>query len=487
MINMENLRQNTLDDEDVLKIHKATLDIMMNPGLLIDHEGARKVFKDAGCEVDEATKIVKIPESVVKKALSTIPPEFTLYSRDGKHDMHWKSDGSITNNNTFGIAAGVMHYVEHGKFERKPSTLQDLADICKILDYCDCVDCPTTPCSALDHADDPIRSLEEVRAMLYNTSKPLDFDSDSSFFKEYFEITKVIYDGDEERAFNQPIMTVAGCPASPLVLDYELCETCLEGPKYGFPLSMTSMVMAAASGPIFAAGTLVIHNAEVLTALILAQLKKPGCKVIYSQATTIFDFKNASAPIGAPEIGMYAAACAKLAQFYHIPCMVAGCTSDAKMPGIQSGIEKAMTCYTAVFGGASTVFGAGMIDLGNSTCKEQLLIDNEIIKMIRQIKRGIKVDDETIDLDEIRVVGPGNDFLAQMSTITNIDIPSNPKFLERGQYGDWVKAGRPDAVDLAHEMVIEILSKPPLNPIEDDKRAKIDAILEAKRKELESA
>lgn len=484
---MENLKLNTLNDEDVQKIHKATLEVLMNPGIRVEHEGALKVFKENGCEVDDETMIVKIPEAVVNKALSTIPPEFTLYSRDGKHNMQWKSDGSITNNNTFGIAAGVMHYVEPGKYERKPSTLQDLADICKILDYCDCVDCPTTPCSALDHADDPIRSLEEVRAMLYNTAKPLDFDSDSTFFKEYFEITKVIYDGDEEKAFNQPIMTVAGCPASPLVLDHELCETCLEGPKYGFPLSMTSMVMASASGPIYSAGTLVIHNAEVLTALMLAQLNKPGCKVIYSQATTIFDFINASAPIGAPEIGMFASACAKLAQHYHIPCMVAGCTSDAKKPGVQSGLEKAMTCLTSCLGGSSTVFGAGMIDLGNSYSKEQLLIDNEIIKMVRQIRRGIKVNDETIDLEEIRGVGIGNDFLGQMSTLANIDSLSNPKFLERGQYGDWVKAGCPDAADLAHEMVVEILSKPPLNPIEDEKRAKIDAILAAKRKELEAA
>ena len=182
---------------------------------------------------------------------------------------------------------------------------------------------------------------------------------------------------------------------------------------------------------------------EASTGLMLAQLNKPGCKVIYSQATTIFDFINASAPIGAPEIGMFASACAKLAQHYHIPCMVAGCTSDAKKPGVQSGLEKAMTCLTSCLGGSSTVFGAGMIDLGNSYSKEQLLIDNEIIKMVRQIRRGIKVNDETIDLEEIRGVGIGNDFLGQMSTLANIDSLSNPKFLERGQYGDWVKAGCP--------------------------------------------
>ena len=81
---MENLQLNTLNDEDVQKIHKATLEVLMNPGIRVEHEGALKVFKENGCEVDDETMIVKIPEAVVNKALSTIPPEFTLYSRDGK-------------------------------------------------------------------------------------------------------------------------------------------------------------------------------------------------------------------------------------------------------------------------------------------------------------------------------------------------------------------------------------------------------------------
>ena len=484
---MENLKINILSKEEIEEIHKATMKVLADPGILVDSQEARDLFKKNGCEVDDETKMVKIPESVVKKALSTVPKEFVLYSRDGKHNVQFKSDGSVVNNNTFGIGTKIIEYAGNGQYIDRESTLKDLGDIAKVADYCDNIDFFCSPVSAMDLADDPVRTLKEMKALLVNSVKPIDLDSDSEFFEEYFEMVAACYGGDKERAKREPINTVGCCPASPLQLDAELCATALTGPKYGFPLSMTSMVMASASGPIYSAGTLVIHNAEVLTALMLAQLNKPGCKVIYSQATTIFDFINASAPIGAPEIGMFASACAKLAQHYHIPCMVAGCTSDAKKPGVQSGLEKAMTCLTSCLGGSSTVFGAGMIDLGNSYSKEQLLIDNEIIKMVRQIRRGIKVNDETIDLEEIRGVGIGNDFLGQMSTLANIDSLSNPKFLERGQYGDWVKAGCPDAADLAHEMVVEILSKPPLNPIEDEKRAKIDAILAAKRKELEAA
>jgi len=483
---MEHLMLNIISDEEIKKIHETTLKVLMDPGIVVDAQDARDVYRAHGCIVDDEKKLVKIPEDVLMKALSTIPPEFTLYSRDGKHNVQWKSDGSITNNNTFGIGSSVIECRGHDDYIRRPSTLQDLADLCKILDYCDNIDFPTTPVSALDHADDPIRSLEEMRAMLYNTAKPLDFDSDSTFFKEYFEITKVIYGGDEKRAFNEPIMTVAGCPTSPLMLDEELTTTCIHGPEYGFPLSMTSMAMSGASSPIFLAGTIVIHNAEVLSALALAQMAHPGCKCIYGHATTIFDIMGQAAPVGCPEIGMIAAACAALTHFYHIPCMTAGGLSDSKRPSAQAGWEKAITLFTPQLGGPSTIFGAGMLDLASSQSKEQMLIDNEIIGLIRFVKKGIKVDDTTLAYESIKKVGNGNNFLSEPDTMNNFSIPSNPQFTDRGQWGDWVKAGKPDMVDLAHERVLEILSKPPLNPIPDDIKSKIDAIIEAKKKEMQA-
>ena len=483
---MKHLTIDILSEEEIKKIHQTTLKILMDPGIAVGDPEARAIFKEHGCIVDDDTETVRIPEDVLMKALSTIPPEFTLYSRDGKHNVEWKSDGSVVNNNTFGIGSSVIVCLGKDKYICRPSTLEDLANLCKVLDYCDNIEFPTTPVSALDHADDPIRSLEEMRAMLYNTAKPLDFDSDSTFFKEYFEITKIIYGGDEKRAFNEPILTVAGCPTSPLMLDPELTTTCIHGPEYGFPLSMTSMAMAGASSPVHLAGTLAVHNAEVLSSLALAQMAHPGCKCIYGSATTIFDMKSGTVPVGCPEISMIGAAVASLTHFYHIPCMVAGGLSDAKRPCVQAGLEKAITVYTPIMGGPSTIFGAGMLNLASSQSMEQMLIDNEIIGQIRQIKKGIEVNDDTLAYDSIKKVGIGENFLAEPDTMKFIDMPSNPRYTDRGQFSDWESGGCKDMSEIVHEKVLDILSKPPLNPIPEDMRIKIDALLEKKRKEMES-
>ena len=164
----------------------------------------------------------------------------------------------------------------------------------------------------------------EMKALLVNSVKPIDLDSDSEFFEEYFEMVAACYGGDKERAKREPINTVGCCPASPLQLDAELCATALTGPKYGFPVNILSMAMAAASSPIYLAGTLVTHNAEVLSGIVLVQLAFPGHPVIYGSSTPCFDFYSESAPVGSPEIAMIGAGVATLAQYYGIPSIVAG-------------------------------------------------------------------------------------------------------------------------------------------------------------------
>ena len=72
------------------------------------------------------------------------------------------------------------------------------------------------------------------------------------------------------------------------------------------------------------AGTLVVHNAEVLGGIVLAQLVNPGTPCMYGSSTTIFDMKHGTATVGAPEFGMINAALAELAHYYEVPVTVGG-------------------------------------------------------------------------------------------------------------------------------------------------------------------
>lgn len=314
-----------LTKDEMDQIHAATLKVLQNPGILINHDEGRKLCKAAGCDVDDRTKVVKFPPELVEECLKKCPSNFTLYSRDGKKDVQMVSDGSVTNYTTFGIGVKTTDYVSPGVYTNRASTLKDLGEMAKVVDACDNVDEICAPVTALDYATaDCCRTIREVDAVVTNTSKPFWQDTEWEYMDIYYDYEVAVYGGDKEEAMKKPFMMPCGCPSSPLQIDHAASEIYTRSYDYGMPVMILSMAMGAASSPIHLAGTLVTHNAEVIAGIILAQLAHPGCPVVYGSSTTSFDFFCNSAPVGSPELGLISAGVAQLAQYYGIPSTTAG-------------------------------------------------------------------------------------------------------------------------------------------------------------------
>ena len=96
-----------------------------------------------------------------------------------------------------------------------------------------------------------------------------------------------------------------------------------------------------------------------------------------------------------------------------------------------------MTSILPAFAGANTLYGAGMLELGVTFSMEQLVIDNDIITMVKKGMEGIEVNETTLAVDAIKEVGVGNDFIGHMTTMENMDLPSDPMVIDRYMIGDW--------------------------------------------------
>lgn len=116
-----------------------------------------------------------------------------------------------------------------------------------------------------------------------------------------------------------------------------------------------------------------------------------------------------------------------------------------------------MTGILPAFAGANTIYGAGMLELGMTFSFEQLVIDNDIIAMIKKAMEGIPVDDDTLAIEAIKYIGVGNDFIGHPSTMDNIEVPSDPMIINRDMLGDWERAGKKDLAAVAHEIVEDVL------------------------------
>lgn len=119
-----------------------------------------------------------------------------------------------------------------------------------------------------------------------------------------------------------------------------------------------------------------------------------------------------------------------------------------------------------------------MLELGMTFSNEQLVIDNDIIGMVKKAMEGIPVNEETLGVDQIQKVGIGNNFLALKKTRQLIDLPSNPAVIDRMMFGDWAAAGGKDMAERAHERVVDILKNHEVPPIDKDIYASMKAIVD---------
>lgn len=308
----------SLTDDKLYEIHLATLNVLENTGVFIDTEEALEVFDGAGAQVDRKTNIVRIPPHVVDDAIRSAPSEITLAGRDPKHDKVLEADRVHFTNFSEGVEVVDLY-----TGERRTPVKADLAHAAKLVDYLSDIDVCEKAVGASDVPQEVV-SLHNAEAMLTHTTKHCCVGPGNGFLLNKLVEMAAVITGDAGTLKSRPILSFTTCPVSPLQLIEECCEIIIESAKTGSVLNILSMAMAGGTSPATLAGTLVIHNAEVLSGITLNQLVSKGAPVIYGSSTTAMDLKLGTASVGTPECAIISAAVARLARYYALPSYVAG-------------------------------------------------------------------------------------------------------------------------------------------------------------------
>lgn len=137
--------------------------------------------------------------------------------------------------------------------------------------------------------------------------------------------------------------------------------------------------------------------------------------------------------------------------------------------------------------GANLIYGAGMLDSGLIFSYAQLVIDNDIFKMIRKMMQGMHVDDENLAVDIIKSVGPGGDFLMQEHTMKYMrTLPSVPNLIERGNRENWLASGGKGLAACAAERAAEIMANHKPVPLSGGAKSALRRIVEESDAEMEA-
>ncbi len=473
------VRFQILSDGDLNRIHWGTLHILEKVGVQVDSVACRKLLKDNGCEVDEKTRIARIPSHLVEEALAKKKSSITLAGRNPKFDAKLDMNHSYMTAN--GNGAVTVDF-ESGK--RRPSMKKDVANSSKIIDTLENVHIHWPMVSSTDQHPSTVH-LHDFDASLNNTEKHVMYETGVTV-SDARTLTEMGYvaAGGEKEYRRRPLSSCLQCTYAPLQHDAGVMDASLEFAKAGVPLVFFGMPQPGATGPATLVGSLVVGNAEVLSALTMIQLASPGAAVIYGMGNAPLDMRTTIRAGGSPEHAISSAMATELAHHYGMPSCV-GVSATAKEPGDQAVMEYYTGCVGPLLAGADLMCGVGLLEDSSCLFYEEIVIDDEIIGAIARLIRGEWADDETMALDVIEKVGPGKNFLAQRHTMTHMRTEFfMPNLIDRRSFDAWSQAGSKSVRDRAREKVKDILANHKVPPLDAAIQKKLDAIIEKAKKPM---
>lgn len=457
-------RLQLLSRDEVESIHLSSMKLLEEVGVKIYNDTALKLLADAGVEVDFNKKLARVPQHLVKESLVKAPSTIRLYSRDGKHDRILEG-----NRVTYDPGSAALYILDSKTGEVRRPVARDLADFVRLADALEYIHAQST---ALVVSDVPEAIVDRYRlfVVLKNSPKPIvtgTFSIDGLYdMKRMLEAVV----GGEKELNRKPMAIFDLCPSAPLKWSDVISQNLIDCAKFGIPGEILPMPQLGATGPVTLAGSLVQHNVEFLSGLVMAQLVNPGAPVIYGGSPTTFDQRYGTSSLGAIETVMLGCSYAQIGKYYGLPTHMYLGLSDTKVVDAQCGFESATGIVLGALAGINVISGPGMLNFENCQSFEKLVIDNTICGMALRLVDGVRVEDETLAVDLIRKVGPGGMYLAEKHTKEWLRkeqfIPS--KIIDRQEMKAWKAAGSKDVVQRAREIVEKILKEHKPEPLPGD-------------------
>ena len=462
-----------LSDNEVETMHHATLRILSEVGVTLTHPGACQMLNDAGATIQN--KRVCIPPELVEDCIVKCPAQVSVRGRGGTTKT--LGDGSLNFHNLGG--ARDIHNPATG--EHRFAVLQDVRDASRLLDAlpnCNTINPFFTP------SDVPgeLMSLAMYRHAMPFTTKPLQGPGVQTAPEVRYAVQMAEVLGPAPE-----VLTLSVSPVSPLAFPDHEVEAMLEIARQGIAFAPLPCPTAGATAPFSIAGAIAQQAAEVLVALVLAQLVHPGLPMIFCGRLAMMDPRTGISVWGGIEMGLASAGTVQLGHRYGLPVNVYGFSTNSHSLDIQNGFERALNAVIPALAGSDELSGIGEMEAGSLSTYAQMVADNEFAGSIHRVRRGFIADEDTLAVDVIAKVmnGPRN-FFGQKHTMKYLKNGEMfvTKLAERGSWETWETGGRRGLAEQAQAESERILREHQVEPLSDVQEKALDEIMSAAEKEL---
>jgi trimethylamine--corrinoid protein Co-methyltransferase len=361
------------------------LSVLETNGILIEDPHSRERLLGYGLPADAESHRVKFPRATVEKALQTAPSSIVLHDRDGNPYARLEGD-----NVHFVPASSALRILDRKTEEPREGTTADFIEYVKLADGLKNIAYLSTAFIPKDIPQD-FADAWRLYLVLSHSKRPVVSGAFTSYgVPRMGELMARFRSGkDDLRA--KPMAIFTCCPNTPLRWGEDPFCNIIDCAEWGIPIEIVPVLLLGMISPATTLGALVLHTAEVLSGLTIAQLARPGAPVLFGGAPASFHMQLMTNPMTAVEALQVYCGYAQVAKHLKLPCQAYMALSDSKFNDAQAGMETGVGAFLAALAGINSVSGPGMLEYVNCFSLEKLVFDDEVVAHARRFIRPVEV------------------------------------------------------------------------------------------------
>jgi trimethylamine---corrinoid protein Co-methyltransferase len=456
-----------LNPAEMDTIHRGAMRILGEMGMQIEHAGLLSVLAEAGFMVDFQAQRVRFPTALVERFLAEAD----------KHD--WENSKPRLGA-TAGLYHGRFHDPESGELVAWDE--QRMAYYFRLARRLPNVGSALMLGCRLENAGTLEPLYERLMCWKYGAQEG------SSIYLD--ELCPYLYDFYQARAsaLDKPVAdvfrgTVYLVPA--MKLGRHEAHQVAYFREHGLKVGIGGMMAMGANAPVTLAGAATLNLAEQLALRMLDWAWFGEKRLHLGGSISVMDMRTMIYPYGRPEMALANMLLAQMARYYGASCSGHAGLSDAKLPSVEAGYQKALTAIPTLLACGSLWMDAGLLSIDEICSPVQLVLDNEFLGALRRFTVELAVDEESIGIETILATGPGGHYLDKDHTVRYLRAEHwQPSIWSQEMLMPWLEGPRKLDADRARDIALTIRAEPEETFMEADLERDLLGIISRAQKTL---
>jgi trimethylamine---corrinoid protein Co-methyltransferase len=468
-----------LEDRLVDRVVDEAIGVLEQQGVLIEDPTTRAKLAGLGLKADEVSHRVRYPRAVVEKALATTPSSITLYDRDGRESAVLEGDRVH-----FVPASSALRILDRRTEQVREPMSADFVEYVQLANGLKNISYLSTAFIPKDIPQDMADAWRLYLVLSYSR-RPIVSGAFTSFGVPRMGEIMARFRSGREDLLRKPMAIFTCCPNTPLRWGEDPVCNIMDCAEWGIPIEIVPVLLLGMISPVTTLGALVLHTAEVLSGLVMAQLVRPGAPVLYGGAPASFHMQLMTNPMTAVEALQLYCAYAQVAKRLHLPCQAYMALSDSKFNDPQAGLETGVGAFLAVLAGINSVSGPGMLDYVNCFSLEKLVFDDEVVAHAQRFIRPVEIREDLPAAPLIEELVRDKHLLTSEHTLSHWteDLYLPGPMVDRTNWDQWAAQGSRKWRDRALEVIDETLAAYEEEPLEPALHADIQEMFRKTCKE----